>query len=256
MIHSTAIIDKQARLGDNVSVGAYAVIGPDVEIGDNTSVGAHVVIKGPTCIGRGNRIYSFACVGEDPQDMKYAGERTHLAIGERNTIREYCTINRGTAQDRGKTTIGDDNWIMAYVHIAHDCVLGDHIIMANGASLAGHVVIEDYVGMGGFAMVHQFCRLGRHSFSGYNTGTTRDVPPYVLTAGFAAAPCGVNTTGLKRNGFTAEQIQTIRRAYKILYRSGHTLNKARNELERLAGEEPILEPLATFLTNSKRSIVR
>lgn len=256
MIDSTAIIDKDARLGGNVSIGAYSLIGPDVEIGDGTEIGSHVVIKGPTRIGRENKIYSFACVGEDPQDKKFAGEPTRLIVGDRNTIREYCTINRGTIQDQGETRIGNDNWIMAYAHIAHDCILGNNIIMANGASLAGHVTVEDYVGMGGFAMVHQFCLLGQHSFSGYNTGTTRDVPPYVLTAGFAAAPHGINTVGLKRRGFTQAQIKAIRDAYRVLYRSGYTLETARKELELMAGDEPVIEPIVEFLAKSQRSIVR
>lgn len=256
MIDSTAVIDPQARLEDNVNIGPYSVIGPDVEIGAGTEIGAHVVIKGPTRIGKENRIYPFACIGEDPQDKKYAGEDTRLIIGDRNTIREYCTINRGTVQDRGETRIGDDNWIMAYVHIAHDCVLGSNVIMANGASLAGHVIVEDYVGMGGFAMVHQYCRLGTHSFSSYNTGTTRDVPPYVMTAGFSAAPHGINTVGLKRRGFTPEQIKAIRRAYKILYRSGNTLEAARTELGLMAKDEPVIEPMVTFLDQSQRSIIR
>lgn len=256
MIDSTAIIDSGAHIADDAHVGPYSIIGPGVEIGSGTRIDAHVVIKGPCTIGVDNHIYPFACIGDDPQDKKFAGEETRLIIGDRNTIREYCTISRGTVQDLGETVVGNDNWIMAYVHIAHDCVLGNQIVMANGASLAGHVVVEDCVVMGGFAMVHQFCRLGAYSFNGYNTGARRDVPPYVFTEGFSARPRGVNTVGLKRNGFTTDQIKSIRNAYKILYRSDLSLGEAREKLQALQGEEPVVERLVAFLNQSERSIVR
>ncbi|MBI5463203.1 MAG: acyl-ACP--UDP-N-acetylglucosamine O-acyltransferase, partial [Gammaproteobacteria bacterium] len=206
MIDPRAVIDPTAELADDVSVGPYAVIGPDVQIGAGTVIGPHAVINGPTRIGRNNHIFQFASVGDAPQDKKYKGEPTRLEIGDGNTIREFVTINRGTVQDEGVTRIGDDNWIMAYVHIAHDCQVGSHTIFANNASLAGHVRIEDYVILGGYTLVHQFCALGVHSFTAFSSGIAKDVPPYVMVGGFAAEPHGLNTEGLKRRGFAPETI--------------------------------------------------
>lgn len=255
-IDERAVVDPDARLGGGVSVGPFSVIGPDVEIGANTWIGPNVVVRGPTRIGRDNRIYQFASVGEDPQDKKYNGEPTRLEIGERNTIREYVTINRGTVQDRGATTIGDDNWIMAYVHVAHDCVIGDGTILANAVTLAGHVTIDSHANLGGFTKVHQFCRLGRYSFCGMDTGLTRDVPPYVTASGIPAKPFGINTEGLRRQDFSAEQITNIKRAYKLLYRNGLRLDEAREQIGTLAKSQPEVRLLAEFLESTERGIIR
>lgn len=255
-IHPTAIIDASARLGERVSVGPYSIIGADVEIGDDTWIGPHVVINGPTRIGRENRIYQFASLGDAPQDKKYAGEKTRLEIGDRNVIRECCTVNRGTVQDRGVTTIGDDNWIMAYVHIAHDCDVRDNTILANNASLAGHVRIEDYAILGGFTLVHQFCAVGAHAFSGMGSAIGKDVPPYVMVSGNPAHPHGLNSEGLKRRGFTPEAISGLRRAYKVLYRSGQRLEDALVQLEGMSGDCPEIAPMVTFLRNQTRGILR
>ena len=255
-IHPTAIIDASARLGERVSVGPYSIIGADVEIGDDTWIGPHVVINGPTRIGRENRIYQFASLGDAPQDKKYAGEKTRLEIGDRNVIRECCTVNRGTVQDRGVTTIGNDNWIMAYVHIAHDCDVRDNTILANNASLAGHVRIEDYAILGGFTLVHQFCAVGAHAFSGMGSAIGKDVPPYVMVSGNPAHPHGLNSEGLKRRGFTPEAISGLRRAYKVLYRSGQRLEDALGQLEGMSEECPEIGPMVTFLRNQTRGILR
>lgn len=219
MLDDRAIIDPSARLGKDVSVGPFSIIDDDVEIGDGTQIGAHVVIRAGTRIGRNNRFFQFSSIGEDPQDKKYAGESTRLEIGDHNTFREYCTLNRGTAQDQGVTRIGNKNWLMAYTHVAHDCVLGDEVILANAATLAGHVQVGDYAILGGFAGVHQFCKIGSHAFVGNNCGITRDVPPYVMIGGPPAAPRGVNSEGLKRRGFSTQQLRSIRDAYRIVYRS-------------------------------------
>ncbi|HET7675202.1 MAG TPA: acyl-ACP--UDP-N-acetylglucosamine O-acyltransferase [Gammaproteobacteria bacterium] len=256
MIDERAVIDPGARLGEGVSVGPFSVIGADVEIGAGTVIGPHVVVSGPTRIGANNRVYQFASLGEAPQDKKYGGEPTRLEIGDGNTIREYVTINRGTAQDRGVTTIGDDNWIMAYVHIAHDCVIGDHIVMSNASTLAGHVQIDSYAILGGFSKVHQFCRVGAYSFSGMDSGLTRDLPPYVTASGMPAEPHGINSEGLRRHQFAAEQIRNVKRAYKLLYRSGLPFEAARGEIETLAAKQPELAPLAEFLRTSARGIIR
>ncbi len=256
MIDPRAIVDPSARIGAGVSIGPFSVVGAEVEIGDDTTIGSHVVIKGPTKIGRGNRIFQFASIGDEPQDKKYAGEPTRLAIGDRNTIREYVTINRGTAQDRGETRLGSDNWIMAYVHIAHDCVIGDHTIFANNASLAGHVEIGDWAILGGFTLVHQFCRIGAHSFCGFATGVQRDVPPYVTVAGYRAGPHGVNSEGLKRRGFEADEIAAIKRAYKALYRDGLKLEEALERIRALVPQWPRLGLLVDFLADPGRGIVR
>ena len=256
MIHPTAIIAPSARLHESVEVGPYTVVGADVEIGAGSVIGPHVVIQGPTVIGRENRIFQFASVGDEPQDKKYAGEPTRLVIGDRNTIRECVTINRGTVQDQGETRIGNDNWIMAYVHIAHDCVLGDNIILANNVSLAGHCHVSDWVIFGGFSGLHQFCRVGAHAFLGKYAGLSQDVPAYVMVAGTPPAPHGINSEGLKRRGFSAQQIANIRHAYKVLYRSGLKLVEAVAELERLAAKQPELEIFVASIRNSNRSIVR
>lgn len=256
LIDERAVIDPAARLGEGVSVGPFSVIGADVEIGAGTRIGPHVVIRGPTHIGRDNRIFQFASLGEAPQDKKYHGEPTRLEIGDGNTIREYVTINRGTAQDRGATSIGDDNWIMAYVHIAHDCVIGDHTILANAVTLAGHVQVESYANLGGFTKVHQFCRVGTLSFCGMDTGLTRDLPPYVTASGMPAGPHGINSEGLRRRGFGAEQVLNVKRAYKLLYRSGLGFEAARDRLAELATTQPEVAPLAEFLKYSQRGIVR
>ncbi|HPE73469.1 MAG TPA: acyl-ACP--UDP-N-acetylglucosamine O-acyltransferase [Candidatus Competibacter sp.] len=257
MIDARAVVDPSARLAADVAVGPFSIIGSDVEIDAGTWIGPHVVIQGPTRIGRDNRIYQFSSLGEIPQDKKYGGEPTRLEIGDRNTIREFVTINRGTVQDAGLTRLGDDNWIMAYVHIAHDCVIGDRTIFANGASLAGHVHIDDDVVLGGFALVYQFTRLGIHSFCGFACGVHRDVPPYVTVAGYRAEPYGINAEGLRRRGFPDEEIQAIRRAYKVIYRSNMRLDEATEKVREMATEWPRLEVLAEFLTApSRNGIVR
>jgi UDP-N-acetylglucosamine acyltransferase len=237
-------------------IGPYAVVGDGVVIGAGTTIGAHAVLKGPTTIGRDNRIFQFASVGEDPQDKKYQGEPTGLEIGDRNTIREFTTINRGTAQDQGTTRIGNDNWIMSYVHIAHDCVVGNDIIFSNNATLAGHVRVEDHVICSGFSAVHQFCRLGAHSFLGGFAAVTRDVPPYVMVGGQPTAPHGINSEGLKRRGFSAEQLRNIKEAYRLLYREGLQLADARERLAALAASQPELRILVEFIDKSERSLIR
>ncbi len=256
MIHPTAIVSPLAELASDVTVGPYSVIGELVRIGSGTVIGPHVVIKGRTTIGSGNRILQFASVGEDPQDKKYAGEDTRLEIGDRNLIREYCTINRGTAQDEGVTRVGNDNWLMSYTHIAHDCRIGDHVIMSNNATLAGHVHVGDHAILSGFAAIHQFCRIGAHSFVGGLAGITRDVLPYMLVAGQPPEPHGINQEGLKRRGFTPEQIRHLKDAYRILYRSNLKLAEAREQLATLAAHQPEVAVLVAFIDGSERSILR
>ncbi|HKJ21819.1 MAG TPA: acyl-ACP--UDP-N-acetylglucosamine O-acyltransferase [Gammaproteobacteria bacterium] len=256
MIDERAVVDPSARIADDVHVGPYTVIGADVQIGEGTWVGPHVVLQGPTTIGRRNQIYQFASVGEVPQDKKYRGEKTHLEIGDDNVIRECCTINRGTVQGGGVTRVGDDNWIMAYVHIAHDCIIGDHTVFANNSSLAGHVVVEDYAILGGFTLVHQFCNIGAYAFTGKASGIVKDVPPYVRVSGPAAKPYGLNSEGLKRHGFPAQTLTCLRRAYKIVYRSNLTVKRAVDELRELARESAEVARLADFIEKSSRGIVR
>ena len=256
MIHPTAIVDPGARIGANVEIGPYSIIGPHVEIGDNTVVGPHTVIRGHTRIGRDNRIFQFCSLGEVPQDKKYAGEPTRLEIGDRNVIREFCTFNLGTVQDVGVTSIGNDNWIMAYVHIAHDCQVGNHTTFANNASLAGHVHVADYVTLGGFTGVHQFCKIGAHVITGISSVVFKDIPPYVMAAGQPATPHGINSEGLSRRGFSPETIAAIKRAYKSLYRSGLTVAEASEQLRQLAETVPEVAVMADFLTRADRGIIR
>jgi UDP-N-acetylglucosamine acyltransferase len=256
MIHPKAIVEPGARLDADVIVGPYAIIGAQVEIGAGSSIGAHAVIEGRTRIGRNNRIHSFAAVGGAPQDKKYAGEDTGLEIGDGNTIREYVTINRGTVQDAGVTRIGDDNWIMAYVHIAHDCQVGSHTIFANATQLAGHVHIGDWAIMGGVTLVHQYVHIGAHSFSAVGTILVQDVPPYVMVSGHDAKPYGINSEGLRRRGFSSETIGALKRAYRTLYRSGLGLEEASAALQTLAQEHPEVRPIVEFLARSSRGIVR
>jgi UDP-N-acetylglucosamine acyltransferase len=255
-IHPTAIVDPRARLAAGVRVGPYSVIDGDVEIGEGTSIGAHCVVTGHTSIGRDNRIFHFCSIGEANQDKKYKGEPTRLAIGERNTIREYCSINRGTVQDAGVTTVGDDNWIMAYCHIAHDCLVGNHTVFANNATLGGHVHIGDHAVLGGFAGVHQFVRVGAHVMAGVSSVVLQDIPPYVTVAGHPCAPHGINSEGLKRRGFTPEALAALKRAYRTLYKSGLSFADARAELERQSQEAPEVKVLVDFLATSTRGIVR
>lgn len=256
MIHPTAIIEPGATLGNDVSVGAYSLIGAGAEIGDGTWIGPHVVITGHTRVGRDNRIYQFCSIGEIPQDKKYDGEVTGLEIGDRNTIREFCTMNRGTAQDKGVTRIGSDNWIMAYVHIAHDCQVGDNTVFSNNASLAGHVEVGDWAILGGFVGAHQFTRVGAHSFCGAGAILLQDLPPFVVCSGNPAEPRSINSEGLRRRGFSAEAIQAIKRGYKTLYRSGLSLEDARAELETLAASQSELVMLVEFLSVPGRGIMR
>lgn len=256
MVHPTAVIDPAARLGSNVSVGAYSVIGADVVIGDDTWIGPHVVIEGPTRIGRENKIWQFASIGTAPQDKKFHGERSLLEIGDRNVIREFVTFNRGTDDGGGVTRIGNDNWFMAYVHLAHDCIVGNNVIFANAASLAGHVTVDDWVILGGFTLVHQFCQVGAHAFTSMGSIINRDVPPYVTVAGSFAEPKGINSEGLKRRGFGSDRILSIRRAYKTLYKSGLPLAEAREELARVSSDAPDVRLMLDFIDRSQRSLVR
>lgn len=255
-IHPTAIVDSGARLAGDVEIGAYALIGPHVEIDSGTHVGPHAVIKGNTRIGRNNHIFQFVSLGEEPQDKKYKGEPTRLEIGDGNTIREFCTFNCGTAQDSGVTRLGDDNWVMAYVHLAHDCQVGSHTIFANGTQLAGHVHVGDYSILGGFTMVHQFCRVGAHSITGISSVLLQDVPPFVTASGSPASPYGINSEGLKRRGFPADTIAALKRGYKTLYKSGLTLEDAKKEISTQVSACPELQLLLDFLAQSSRGIVR
>jgi UDP-N-acetylglucosamine acyltransferase len=256
MIDSRAVISPQAQLAADVRVGPFTVIGPDVVIGAGTWIGPHAVINGPTRIGTDNKIFQFASLGDAPQDKKYNGEPTRLEIGDRNVFRESVTVNRGTTHDRGVTQIGSDNLLMAYSHVAHDCRLGDQIVMANCATLGGHVELGDWVIMGGLSAVHQYTKVGAHCFIAHNAAVTRDVPPYVMAVGRPAAPHSINSEGLKRRGFTAEQILNIRRAYRLLYRSGLKLKTALEELEKAAATQGEIRPFVEFIKRSERSIVR
>ena len=256
LIHPTALIDSKAQLASDVTVGPYSIIGPDVSIDAGTTVGAHVVIEGPTRIGKKNRIFPFASLGAAPQDKKYAGEPTALEIGDNNTIREFCTFNRGTVQDTGVTRIGNDNWIMAYVHIAHDCQIANQTILANNSSLAGHVHLDDFAILGGFTLVHQFCHIGAHVMTAVGTVVFKDIPPFVTASGYDAAPHGINSEGLKRRNFSSERIAVIKRAYKILYRSNLMLEEAKIALSEQRTTSTDIDLLLTFLSSSTRGIVR
>lgn len=256
MIHPTAIVHPEAKLAPDVSVGAFAIIGSQVEIGAGTRVESNVLIDGRTRIGQNNHIFPFASIGAAPQDKKYAGEDTAVEIGDGNTIREYVTINRGTVQDARVTRIGNDNWIMAYVHFAHDCQIGSHTIFANYCGLAGHVHVEDWAILGGMTLVHQFVRIGAHSFTSMGTYLPQDLPPYVMAAGNMAKPYGINSVGLRRRGFAADTIAMLKRAYRALYRSGLGLEEARRELEVLAEGCSEVRLIVEFLARSARGIIR
>jgi UDP-N-acetylglucosamine acyltransferase len=259
-IHPTALVSSQAQLADDVSVGAYTLIGPDVSIGAGSRIGAHCVIEGHTRIGRDNQIFQFSSIGAAPQDMKYAGEPTELIIGDRNTIREFCTFNTGTVQDGGATRIGSDNWIMAYVHIAHDCQLGDHIILANNATLAGHVHLADWVFIGGLTGIHQFVKIGAHAMAGFASAVTQDVPPFMTVDGNPLAVHGFNVVGLRRRGFTAERIAVVKQMHKLLYRQSKTLAQATEEIAALANSSPEsredVASMTAFLAQATRGIAR
>ena len=255
-IHSTAIVEAGAQIDAGVEIGPYAVIGPHVEIGAGTRIGPHTVVGGHTRIGRDNRIFQFASIGAEPQDKKYAGEPTRLEIGDRNTIREFCTFNCGTVQDAGVTRLGNDNWMMAYVHLAHDCQIGNNTIFANNSQLAGHVHVDDFAILGGFTAVHQFCRIGAHSITAIGTIVLQDIPPFVTASGNTAQPYGINSEGLKRRGFSADAITRIKRAYKTLYKSGLGLDDARREIGAMLANCPQLQLLVDFLAASTRGIIR
>ena len=255
-IHATAVVDPRAELDASVSVGPYAVIGPHVRVGAGTTIGAHCVIEGHTRIGSDNRIFQFASIGAAPQDKKYAGEPTRLEIGHGNTIREFVTINTGTVQDEGVTRLGDDNWIMAYVHIAHDCQVGNRTIFANNSQLAGHVHVDDWAILGGYTGVHQFCRVGAHTMTAVGTVVLQDIPPYVMAAGNSASPYGINAEGLKRRGFSPDALMALKRAYRTLYKSGLMLDEARAKLEEDVKQHAEIQPILDFLAVSKRGIIR
>ena len=256
MIDSRAVVSPQAQIAADVQIGAFTIIGPEVIIGERTWVGPHAVINGPTRIGADNKIFQFASLGEAPQDKKYKGEPTRLEIGDRNVFREFVTVNRGTTHDQGVTRIGSDNLLMSYSHVAHDCQLGDKIVMSNCATLGGHVQIGDWVIMGGLSAVHQFTKVGAHCFIANNAAVTRDVPPYIMAVGQPAVPHSVNSEGLKRRGFSTEQIRNIRRAYRLLYRSGLKLHAALEQLEAVSATQEELRPFVEFIKRSSRSIVR
>ncbi len=256
LINPTAIIDSHAELAGDVSIGAYSVIGADVTIDEGTVIGPHVVIKGPTSIGKKNRIYQFTSIGEDPQDKKYAFEVTRLEIGDRNTIREFTSMHRGTRQDNSVTRIGNDNLFMAYTHVAHDCIIGDHVIMANGASLAGHVHLEDHAILGGFTLVHQFTQIGQYSFAAMGSAITQDIPPFIMVGGKPTRPHGINSVGMERNGISAEDIRFIRNAYKIIYKMNLRLEDAIEQIEELSGDSRQVSDLVDFLRNVRRGILR
>jgi UDP-N-acetylglucosamine acyltransferase len=255
-IHATAIVAPDAVLGEGVEIGAYGIVGPGVVIGARTRIGAHAAVHCHTRLGEDNVVHPYASVGDAPQDKKYQGEPTRLEVGDRNVIREFVTLNRGTTKDRGVTTIGSDNLFMAYSHVAHDCVVGNQCVLANCATLGGHVVLGDWVIMGGFAGIHQFCKVGAHAFLANNAAVTRDVPPYVMAVGGPAKPHSINSEGLKRRGFSPQQIRNLRNAYRILYRSGLRLEQALEQLQAAAREQPEVQLLVDFIPQSTRSLVR
>ncbi|WP_144823117.1 acyl-ACP--UDP-N-acetylglucosamine O-acyltransferase [Marinobacter piscensis] len=255
-IHPQAIVDPSARLAEGVTVGPWSYIGPDVEVGEGTEILSHVVVKGPTVIGRNNRVFQFCSIGEECQDKKYAGEPTKLTIGDNNVIRENCTIHRGTVQDKGETRIGSNNLLMAYVHVAHDCVVGDHTILANCATLAGHVTVGDFAILGGGTMVHQFCHIGPHSMAAGGSIVLKDIPAYVMASGQSAEPHGMNVEGLKRRGFEKDVLMTLRRAYKVIYRQGLTTEQAVEVLEETYVDTPEVRVLIESLRGAHRGIIR
>ena len=256
MIHATAIVDPAARIGANVSIGAYSVIGAGVDIGNGTTIGPHVVIEGTTRIGRDNRIFQFASLGAIPQDKKFGGENSELVIGDRNLIREFVTLNRGTGDGGGATRIGDDNWIMAYAHVAHDCLVGNHTVFSNNATLAGHVTIGDHAILSGFSGVHQFCRIGAHAFIGMGCLINGDVPPFVMVATEYGRPRGINAEGLKRRGFDADRIAAIKRAYRTLYMGGRSLDEARRDLAEQAAASGDVAAMLEFIASGERALMR
>lgn len=256
MIDKQAIIDPAAELDEGVTVGPFTVIGAGVKIGKGTEIRSHVSISGPTTIGCDNKIYQFSSIGEDPQDKKFAGEETHLVMGDRNVIREFATISRGTIQDEGFTRIGSDNLLMAYTHVAHDCIIHNNTVLANGATLGGHVVIEDHAILGGFALVHQFCKIGTHSFCGMGSAIAKDVLPYVTVTGNPARARSINSEGLSRRGFGKDEIRRLKQAYKLIFSSKTPLSEVKNELEKMAQDGPEIQIIIDFLARSERSIVR
>ncbi len=256
MIHETAIVDTKTAIAKDVKIGPYSIIGADVEIGAGTWVGPHVVIKGPTSIGKSNKIFHFCSIGEDPQHLSYNGERTELKIGDNNIFREYCTINRGTKDGRGQTLIGDMNFFMSYVHVAHDCVIGSHTVFANCASLAGHVTVGDYTIFGGFSGIHQFCSVGPHVMTGIATISFKDIPPFLMVSGNTAKPYGLNVRGLKQRGFDEEAIGALKVAYKKIYRSGLPLQQALHGLKKLASSHKAVQQFCEFIASTERGIIR
>ena len=256
MIHQTAIIDPSAKIADDVKIGPYSIIGANVEIDSGTWVGPHVVINGPTKIGKDNRIFQFASIGEEPQDLKYNGEETTLEVGDRNTIREYVTFNRGTPEDVGVTRVGSDNLFMAYSHVAHDCQVGDHVIFANAASVAGHVHVGDHAILGGFTAVHQFTHIGAHSFSGLGTIVNRDIPPYVIVAGNHAQAYGLNKNGLKRRGFDSPTIRALQKAYMLVIKGRKKRDEIQDDLDKLMNEFAEVKKMIEFIDASERGVVR
>jgi UDP-N-acetylglucosamine acyltransferase len=257
-IHPTAIIHKEANIGNNVTIGPYSVIGAGVSIGQDTVIGNSVTITGNTSIGLNNKIFHSSSIGEAPQDKKYNDEDTKLIIGNNNTIREFCTINRGTTQDKGETIIGDDNWIMAYVHIAHDCIIKNNCILANASNIAGHVEIDDFAILGGFTGVHQFCKIGSHVITAVGTVVYKDIPPYIIAAGNDShtRPNGINIEGLKRRGFSKEAISGIKKGYKIIYREGNSIEDAISQLHNLSKEVAEVALYIDFISKSQRGLVR
>lgn len=255
-IHPSAVVEEGAVIGANVKIGPFCYVDSKVEIGEGTELTSHVVVKGPTQIGKGNRIFQFASIGEECQDLKYKGEDTRLVIGDNNMIRESVTMHRGTIQDSGLTQVGSNNLFMINAHVAHDCVVGDHCIFANNATLAGHVIVENNAIVGGMCAIHQFCRIGAHAMLGGGSIVVQDVPPFVMAQGNHCAPFGVNIEGLKRRGFEKPQIHAIRRAYKAMYRSGLTLAEAKTEIAKDAEDFPVVQHLLDFLSNSTRGIIR
>ena len=255
-IHPTAVIEAGAEIGSNVSIGPYCVIGPNVKMGDGNKLGAHVVIEGHTSIGASNQFFPFTAIGGEPQSVSYMGEPTETRIGNNNTFRENITVNRGTMDDEGITSIGDNNLFMAYVHIAHDCRLGSELLFSNNASLAGHVRVGDYVGLAGYTLIHQFCRIGEHSFCSVNTFCIQDIPPFTLVAGNKAITHGINVRGLRGRGFNKEEITELKRAYKIIYRGGNTMQVALEEIENREWQSPHVAALVAFIRESKRGVIR